>query len=647
MAAYKKINRHWLGIIFSLFLAQPIFAQLRLPRLISNGMVLQRNKPLTIWGWATPGETITVQLNNAVATTQTDATSQWRINLPAQKPGGPYTIHIKGHRQITLTDIWIGDVWLCSGQSNMELTMDRVKYKYPEEMKAEGNLPIRQFLVPDKYNFNSPQQDVDDGSWLPVNQQNIGQFSAVAYFFAKEIYAHQKIPIGLIKAALGGSPAEAWISEEALQPFPQYLTEAQKLKSQAYIDSIEDADRKRSADWYKTVNANDEGLRNNWHNSNGYSANWQPITLPGYWADTYAGAFNGVVWFSKTIDVPTSFIGKSVKLELGRIVDADSVFVNGRFAGTTSYQYPPRRYILPVNLLQPGANTITIRVVNNSGRGGFVLDKRYELTTDSDTINLAGAWQYKIGAVMPPLPGQTFVRWKPLGLYNAMIAPLTPFAIKGILWYQGEANAGRPADYQQLMQTLIANWRTKWQEPNLPFLYVQLANYMETKESPQSSSWAALRQQQLNTLSVPNTGMAVAIDIGDWNDIHPENKKAVGYRLSLLARKLVYGEKKLVASGPLYQSNKIKGNTIVISFSNTGSGLTTSDGKPLQQFAIAGVDKKFVWAKAIIQKNKVVVWHESIKEPVAVRYAWADNPDGANLCNKEKLPASPFTTEKE
>lgn len=647
MAAYKKINRHWLGIIFCLFLAQSIIAQLRLPRLISNGMVLQRNKPLTIWGWATPGEAITVQLNNAVATTQTDATSKWHITLPAQKPGGPYTMYIKGHQQIILTDIWIGDVWLCSGQSNMELTMDRVKYKYPEEMKAEGNLPIRQFLVPDKYNFNSPQQDVDDGSWLPVNQQNIGQFSAVAYFFAKEIYAHQKIPIGLINAALGGSPAEAWISEEALQPFPQYLAEAQKFKSQAYIDSIEDADRKRSADWYKTVNANDEGLRNNWHNSNGYSANWQPITLPGYWADTYAGAFNGVVWFSKTIDVPTSFIGKSVKLELGRIVDADSVFVNGRFAGTTSYQYPPRRYILPANLLQPGANTITIRVVNNSGRGGFVLNKRYELTTDSDTINLVGAWQYKIGAVMPPLPGQTFVRWKPLGLYNAMIAPLTPFAIKGILWYQGEANAGRPADYQQLMQTLITNWRAKWQEPNLPFLYVQLANYMETKESPQSSSWAALRQQQLNTLSVPNTGMAVAIDIGDWNDIHPENKKSVGYRLSLLARKLVYGEKKLVASGPLYQSNKIKGNTIVISFSNTGSGLTTSDGKPLQQFAIAGVDKKFVWAKAIIQKNKVVVWHESIKEPVAVRYAWADNPDGANLCNKEKLPASPFTTEKE
>lgn len=647
MAAYKKINRHWLGIILCLLLAQPVIAQLRLPRLISNGMVLQRNKPLTIWGWATPGEAITVQLNNAVATTQADAASQWRITLPAQNPGGPYTIHIKGHQQITLTDIWIGDVWLCSGQSNMELTMDRVKYKYPEEMKAEGNLPIRQFLVPDKYNFNSPQQDVDDGSWIPVNQQNIGQFSAVAYFFAKEIYAHQKVPIGLINAALGGSPAEAWISEEALQPFPQYLAEAQKFKSQAYIDSIEDADRKRSADWYRTVNANDEGLRNNWHNSNGYSANWQPIALPGYWADTYAGAFNGVVWFSKTIDVPTSFIGKPVKLELGRIVDADSVFVNGRFAGTTSYQYPPRRYILPVNLLQPGANTITIRVVNNSGRGGFVLDKRYELTTNSDTINLAGAWQYKIGAVMPPLPGQTFVRWKPLGLYNAMIAPLTPFAIKGILWYQGEANAGRPADYQQLMQTLITNWRAKWQEPNLPFLYVQLANYMETKESPQSSSWAALRQQQLNTLSVPNTGMAVAIDIGDWNDIHPENKKAVGYRLSLLARKLVYGEKKLVASGPLYQSNKIKGNTIVISFSNTGRGLTTSDGKPLQQFAIAGADKKFVWAKAIIQKNKVVVWHESIKEPAAVRYAWADNPAGANLCNKEKLPASPFTTEKE
>jgi len=339
-------------------------------------------------------------------------------------------------------------------------------------------------------------------------------------------------------------------------------------------------------------------------------------------------------------------VGVNAKLELGRIVDADSVFINGNFVGTTGYQYPPRRYELGNNVLHAGENVIAVRVVSNTGKGGFVLDKRYELTTSKDTISLVGSWKYKLGIATTALPSATFVRWKPGGLYNAMIAPLTQYAVKGFLWYQGESNASMPNDYSAIMQSLVFDWRAKWNQQNLPFLFVQLPNFMEPTETPKESQWATIRQEQFKTLALPNTAMAVAIDLGDWNDIHPENKKDIGYRLSLLARKLVYGETSLVAQGPQFKSAEINNHEIIISFSDTGSGLISKDGKTLQQFQIAGADKKFVWANASIVNNQVKVWSYQIASPRFVRYAWADNPQGANLYNKEGLPAGPFTTMK-
>lgn len=275
---------------------------------------------------------------------------------------------------------------------------------------------------------------------------------------------------------------------------------------------------------------------------------WKQLIIPGYWADTDSN-FNGVVWFKKEIDVPRQMTGKPAKIEMGRIVDADSVFINGSFVGSTGYMYPPRRYEFDETILKPGKNEIMIRVVNNGGKGGFVLDKVYEITTTTDTINLKGPWLYKVGTTMPPTPATTFIRWKPVGLYNAMIAPLTNYAVKGFVWYQGESNTGKPAEYGALMETLIGDWRHQWQQGNLPFLYVQLPNFMEAKDQPGESNWASFRQQQLNTLKVPNTAMAVAIDLGEWNDIHPENKLDVARRLALLARKLAYGEKTWLPRG--------------------------------------------------------------------------------------------------
>jgi len=491
-----------------------------------------------------------------------------------------------------LQNVVFGDVWLCSGQSNMELEMSRLKYRYAADIAVADFPMIRQFTVPDKFDFKAPQDDLTGGNWVPCSPETVGAFSAVGFFFARDIHRRYGIPIGLLNAALGGSPAEAWISEDGLQHFPGYLQEAYRFRNDSLIKAIEAHDQRVSNAWYNYINTFDAGYTNNWRHATGNEAGWQQLKIPGYWAESDIGFFNGVAWLQKTIEVPERMAGQPAKLELGRIVDADSVFINGTYVGWTSYQYPPRRYELPAGLLRPGTNHIVIRVVNNSGKGGFVPDKRYELTTATDTINLIGFWNFRIGIKAVPLPSQTFIRWKPMGLFNAMIAPLTQYAIKGVLWYQGESNAGRPNDYRELMKMLITDWRSKWALPQLPFLQVQLANFMEAWAEPRESSWAQLRQQQLQTLQLPYTGMAVAIDVGEWNDIHPEDKHTVGLRLALQARRMVYGERKLVASGPLLERAHISGNKIILHFKETGSGLSTCDGKALQHIAIAGADKR-------------------------------------------------------
>ncbi|RZL14328.1 MAG: sialate O-acetylesterase, partial [Pedobacter sp.] len=351
----------------------------------------------------------------------------------------------------------------------------------------------------------------------------------------------------------------------AIKNFPQLEKEQLKFKDDQLIKQIESSDQAASNAWYAQLNASDEGLKNNWKN-NINDDNWAEMNIPGYWSNEPIGKVNGVVWFKKEIDVPQNMLGKPAKLLLGRIVDADSVFINGNFVGTTSYQYPPRRYLFNAGVLKAGKNTVIVRIVNNSGNGGFVLDKDYLLTAGNDTINLSGKWKYKLGAASKPSPSQTFVRWKPVGLYNAMIAPLANFNIKAALWYQGEANTYNPKEYFSLMKTLISDWRRTFHNQNLPFIYVQLPNFMEAKEFPSESSWAELREQQRNLLAEKNTAMAVAIDLGEWNDIHPLNKKDVGIRLALQAENLIYGDKKTVFAGPTFKSITAAGNHLVLSF---------------------------------------------------------------------------------
>ncbi|NCI46440.1 sialate O-acetylesterase [Sediminibacterium soli] len=633
----------------SLFLCLDAFSQVKLPVLISDGMVLQRDVPLTFWGWAAPGEKLTLSFQQKSYHAAADASGKWSVLLPKMKAGGPYTLSVSASNRIDIKDILVGDVWFCSGQSNMVLTMERVKEKYPDDIAAANFPEIRNFFIPTVSDAAKVHDDLPPGKWKAASPKEVLDFGAAAYFFARQIYQRQHVPIGIINASVGGTPIEAWISEQGLAGFPQELQSAARFRDTGFVNGMARAQSNMAP---RSSMVTDKGLTGaiKWFDTAYQPKAWKDIIVPGYWADQGIRGLNGVVWYRKEIDLPASFDGAAAKLFLGRIVDADQAYVNGKLVGNITYQYPPRRYEVPAGVLKAGKNIIVVRVTNTAGKGGFVPDKPYYLSANGQNIDLKGAWQYKVGDVFVPGTGggSPVIAQQniPTGLYNTMVAPVISYQVKGFAWYQGEANSGRPEAYRKLLPALISDWRKKWNGEQLPFLFVQLPNFMEMQYLPSESQWALLREAQLLTLSVPNTAMAVTIDAGEWNDIHPLNKKEVGERLALAARKLVYGENELVGWGPLLQSATVENNRIRLHFTGTGSGLMAKDDDELHYFAVAGADKKFVWAKAVIENNTVVVWNDRIKEPTYVRYAWADNPDGANLYNKEGLPASPFRTDR-
>jgi sialate O-acetylesterase len=625
------------------------FSQVKLPRIARDSMVLQRDAKVKIWGWAGNGEKVTVSFSGKRYKTTTGLDGKWLVTLPPMKAGGPHTMNIDASNHIILKDILIGDVWFCSGQSNMVHQMKLHNVLYPADI-ANANYPqIRQFWVSNITNMQGPQADLPDGYWKWANSKDVNDFSAVAYFFARKLYEKYHVPIGLINASWGGVPIETWVSEEGLKEFPNILTTLQKNKDTAYVNSL----NRRAVTGMRPPISEDKGLTaaTPWFSPAYVPKGWRPMNIPGYWEDQGIRDLDGVVWYRREFDIPAAMTTVPAKVFLGRIVDADALYVNGKQVGNTSYMYPQRRYALPAGTLKPGKNLFVIRVTNNAGKGGFVPDKPYQLIAGNDTIDLKGYWDYKVGQVNIPQRGfgggggGIAAQNQPAALYNAMAAPLINYAVKGFLWYQGEANTGRAEEYARLQSAMIADWRSKWQQPGAPFLYVQLPGFMEMNYLPTESQWAAFREAQLKSLSVPNTAMAVAIDLGEWNDIHPDRKKEVGERLAIAAMNVAYGEKSIVPTGPLYQTSTINGNKITLTFDNVGAGLITNDDEEPGEFAIAGADKKFVWAKAKIEGDKVVVWNDELSSPMYVRYAWADNPVNPNLYNKEGLPASPFRTD--
>ena len=626
------------------------YGNVKLPVLVSDGMILQRNQVLTIWGWADAAEPVAVSFQNKEYKAVTGVNKKWEITLPKMKEGGPYAMTITGKNQIHLSNILIGDVWLCSGQSNMEFILLKAQAKYPAEIAASTNPNIRQFMVRRSWSYQHHADVETVGGWMPANPQNVLDFTAVGYFFAAALYKKYGVPIGLINSSYGGTPIEGWMSEGSLTQFPEVLAQYNSFQDTAKVNEVVRHDKAIVADWYQKVKAGDAGLHqaNNqkWYNNNYDFTAWKTITFPAFWQEQGVKK-NGVFWFKKVIELPAGFTGQTATLSLGNIVDEDSTYVNGVLVGSTSSKYLPRNYTLAQNVLKAGKNIITIRVLNKEGAGGFLKDKLYQLKVGETVFDLKGEWQYAEGISIPPLVGATMKQFakEPVVLYHSMIEPIVSYAVKGVIWYQGETNVGQAEKYQDLFPAMIEDWRSKWQQPDLPFVYVQLANYLATSKEPDESPWAELREAQTKTLSLHHTGMAVIHDIGEWNDIHPLNKKTVGERLAFAAEKVAYNDQQVVYSGPTYQSVKTDGNKMIITFSNTGSGLVASDGDSLKQFAIAGANQQFVWANAKIEGNTVVVWSDTINNPVAVRYAWANNPEGANLYNKEGLPASSFRTD--
>ena len=633
-------------------------ADVRLPAIIGDNMVLQQAVKAPIWGWAEPGEDVTVKASWQESPVQAKAgrDGKWMAKIDTPKAGGPYEITIKAKNTITLKNVLVGEVWIASGQSNMEFAVNRTNNSRQEI--ADARYPnIRLFTVKKKVSA-VPQSDCV-GEWQVCGPNTISEFSAVAYFFGRELHGKLNVPVGLIHTSWGGTPAEAWTRAEALGSLADFKGVSQQIKEvQANPEKLQKEYDQALLEWTKKFNALDAGYTGggrSWADVDVNDTAWAGMDIPRLWETGGLPDFDGVVWFRKVVQIPQDWVGRDMVLELGPIDDEDITFVNGMRVGGLEgpgYYDTVRKYKLPATAIKAGANVIAVRVLDTGGGGGLYGKseqlKIYPVAKKNEVISLAGQWRYKVGCDLksvPPRPRMPLSldnQNSPTVLYNAMLAPLIPYAIKGAIWYQGESNAGRAYQYRELFPAMIKCWRDDWGRGDFAFLFVQLANYMAASPEPVSSDWAELREAQLMTLSLPNTGMAVVVDIGEANDIHPRNKQDVGRRLALWALVKNYGQK-LVYSGPIYKSMKIDGSKIILHFEHVGGGLVAAGG-PLKGFAVAGADRKFVWADAKIDGDSVVVSSEKVANPVAVRYAWANNPV-CNLYNKETLPASPFRTD--
>lgn len=629
-------------IFFLFFIAGiAVNANVRMPLIFADGMVLQRNKPIPVWGWADANEKIVVHFNKQTQTVVADANGKWMVKLNSEKAGGPFVLSIKGENQIEIKEVLVGEVWICSGQSNMEFQM----YKLPdfESQKVQANSPmIRQFLVAQDLS-GTPKEELKHGKWTNANAENIKDFTAVGYFFAQKIYAELKVPIGIINTSWGGTCVETWTSREALTNNNEFKNSVAHIP-QVNMEAVFETYKKSLLDNIQKV----QGFEVSLNNENQFKtpdfndSKWPEIKIPSLWENQQIGNIDGVVWMRKSIILTAQQAQQGAVLHLSKIDDEDITYVNGVQVGTNKLWDAPRKYTIPSGVLKEGMNVIAVRITDYTGGGGIYGDASdLKLTFNDSEIKIDGTWKFNVVQVKIAISPNSF----PSLLYNAMVNPLIPYAFQGVLWYQGEANVWRAHQYKKAFPLLIQDWRTHWGQGDFPFYFVQLSTFDEFGgNSNKGSRWAELREAQSETLHIKNTGMAVTTDIGNAKDIHPTNKIDVGLRLAAIALNNLYGQKG-VFGGPIYKAQQIKGNQIVLTFDAIGGGLATPNNVPLKGFEIAGVDKVFYSAKAFIKDNKIMVSTDEVLNPVAVRYGWADDDTEINLFNKEKFPASPFRTD--
>jgi len=619
-----------------------------LPPMLSDGMVIQQGTAFPIRGHAS--STVTVTFLGKTYQSRAGADGKWQVILDPVQAGGPFTMDIESaDTKVRVKDIYSGDVWLCAGQSNMELTMQRLKDNYPEEWTQQAFPPIRQFKAPQEWDFSGPREELSGGRWTVASAETIHEFSGTAWFFAKNLYEKYHLPLGLICTAWGGTPIEAWMSREALADFPEKIAQGDQYASPAVCKEIATKNEAEIQGWEGRMIREDEGLKEKWQSPETSLSDWDDITLPGDFASAGPGAdrlladFCGVIWLCREFEVKVDFASHEARVWLGTIVDSDTVYINGVEVGNTGYRYPPRKYCIPAGLLHEGKNRIAIRVTCVNGQGGITMDKPCRVFSEQGCVELAGTWKYRIGVKAPPRPEAFFFQRHPMGPFNTTIAPILKLPLRGVIWYQGESNDSSPDDYAVLFKAMIQDWRNKNGQQDLPFMFVQLPIFGSPAENDEAARWAIIREAQSAALSLPATGMAVGLDLGEWNDLHPLNKKEVGRRLFLAAERVVFKNKNAPAS-PVCRDVQLRENKLFLSFDNCGSGLAAketpyvsviADGKLLRLPAeIEGTDTLSVDISSI-NNNKN-------KKPEKILYAWANNPKDRQLYNSEGLPVVPF-----
>ncbi|MDL2256908.1 9-O-acetylesterase [Bacteroidales bacterium OttesenSCG-928-I14] len=630
-------------------------AQLELIPLFTDHMVLQQKTEAPIWGKAKVNSEVKVltSWDKKEYKVKADDKGKWMIKMTTPQAGGPFTLTVSsGREKVVLKDVLIGEVWLCSGQSNMEWRVDGALN--PEIEKENAQYPSIRMLTAEKRTSMQPidKLEAEEGGWVVCSPATVLRFSAAAYFFGRNLHQSLGVPIGLINSSWGGTVAEAWTSGESLSEMPYFKSQVDYMNSMTGNKEHQELMyQQQFSKWQEDLRSLDPGFEKKqalWASPKFGNNDWDSFEVPGMIQDRGYTQKNGLFWFRKEIDIPQSWAGKEVNLVLGVLDDDDFTYFNGVQVGHTEGWMSHRSYKVPAGLVKAGKAVIAVRLLDTGGSGGFSSAKEdIYLESSEGKINISGEWKLKTGlqlSAFPPVPKRLNGGEPnhPTVLYNAMIAPLVPYAIKGAIWYQGEANTGRAYQYRDLLPLMITDWRKQFNQ-DLSFYIVELANFTRLQTEPTESTWAELREAQQMATRLSNTGIACLIDIGEAENIHPRNKQDVGLRLALNARAKTYGEK-MVYSGPVYDSYVVEGNTIRIRFKHTDGGLKTRNNEEVKGFTIAGPDHKFYWAKAVIEGDEIVVSSSEVGFPLAVRYAWADNPI-CNLYNGENLPALPFRTD--
>lgn len=606
--------------------------------LFGDGCVLQQGGETRVWGTGSPGMEVVVELQSQTRRAKAGASGRWEVYLCNLTPGGPFRMKIEndaGEMRI-ISDVYVGEVWICSGQSNMQLTMQRVKDCYPKEM-IKKNSWIRHFKVAEHYDFSHTLTDCAAGEWKESHPDNTGEFSALCYFFGQYLQKVREVPVGLINVSVGGSRIEAWMSMESLNGYEDILTEARQL---ADVDAVQ-----------KFLQNQDDSM-NQWLSQAAAStggqpeSDWKNIQIPGYLSDAGLSDFCGSIWLRRNFTVPEAMWGQPANLWLGTMTDSDRTYINGTFTGETGYQYPPRKYTVPAGVLRKGENNICIHLICNDGRGRVTPGKDLCIFLGTERVDLSGSWEYRIHKTMKKAPEMDFLCRKAGGLYQGMLAPCQKYTVRGVLWYQGESNDKAPGDYEELLKRMILSWRKSWNQKKLPFVVVQLPGFsIDLPE--ENSGWPEIREAQSKAAeAIPDTEVTVNLDLGEDNDLHPSDKKEVAFRAVQAARCMVYGEN-ITFKGPVPRSWSCDKAEVKITFDVGDDGiLMTKDGQNPGEFCLAGKDMRFYPAVCELYGNQAVLKSEAVREAVSVRYAWGNAPRQGLICNKSGILAAPFRLDK-